>query len=918
MIKNLQLKGFIVAFFILTFAEVFCQLNINPQTIGTSYYDLQTNNSMMRRVVLDNQDNVHFMWTRRAIPNATSSKLGYNMFDANTSSFLPYPVASTDSIKSWWPNIGYTSTGNLFSVCNHSPTGPSYVTKNPITQTWDKFIIGSVLNTNDAFLPRMATTNDDIHVIISEQGNYAGVYGGLKYIRSLDDGTTWEYMGPLEDDYSLTLPKIRADTYYIDAKDSVVAVVTGSPNTQIVLYKSIDYGASFNKTIIATNSNPLWEVYYENYFNFSTNTLPHLGTNGGVTAIIDHNNLVHVVYPTSIIFSDLDNPSQNQIWEYFLFHSNALSYWNENLDAAEIIGKSIMADDNQNGILGSSLNNGSFSPHNFSNINHPSIGIDSDNQIYVAYATLIEEAWQPETLALCNNTCIEQVQFEAHLYNDIKMLKLANDGSIWEGPVNITNSSEVDELYPSIQRDIEDEIWLVYQSDSLTGGYVKGTQQNILEVELKAVAINPADINNANAIQDSEPYIIEIPLYQPISVAQNCATLSNTFITDLLFAFDYPDGIINDIQSTANIDYSIPGFYTDTLVAYDSNGNASDPYPIEIEVLTDTEAPTLTIPLDCDVINIVEGTPWQDPILEIYDNSFCDLSNQVSVIGQVDVNTIGTYSLEYSVTDFSGNTSTSVIVDVNVIADDITGPVITIITAPDTVEVFSAVDVLDYLVSDAVDCEDLIEVTLTGFDAIDNTILGSYPVSIEATDASGNTTVENFNVIVTDQTAPSVTLYGPATLDCINGIFNDSVDPGIQVSDNYSDVADITIYIDYSVVDCSTIGTYTIEYIVTDEAGNTAIATRLVTVNPTNINESYFSLQIVPNPNKGKFEINLNSNHIENIEIFDLNGKEISFDYTSNGENSIVKLDEVFTGICIIKIYHEQYGLLVRRFVVGE
>ena len=75
-------------------------------------------------------------------------------------------------------------------------------------------------------------------------------------------------------------------------------------------------------------------------------------------------------------------------------------------------------------------------------------------------------------------------------------------------------------------------------------------------------------------------------------------------------------------------------------------------------------------------INIEAGTTYTDPGANASDNEDGDLTSQIIITGSVDSNTLGVYSIIYSVTDSDGNT-TSLTRFVNVI--DTTKPVINLL-----------------------------------------------------------------------------------------------------------------------------------------------------------------------------------------------------------------------------------------------
>ena len=108
---------------------------------------------------------------------------------------------------------------------------------------------------------------------------------------------------------------------------------------------------------------------------------------------------------------------------------------------------------------------------------------------------------------------------------------------------------------------------------------------------------------------------------------------------------------------------------------------------------------------------------------------------------------------------------------------------------------------------------------------------GTYTITYSATDSAGNEGTTTRTVIVqeptppADTTAPVITLNGSAQMSLDVG--DTFTDPGATAEDNIDGTVDIT---PSGSVDASTAGQYTISYSATDAAGNTANATRTVTV----------------------------------------------------------------------------------------
>jgi hypothetical protein len=107
--------------------------------------------------------------------------------------------------------------------------------------------------------------------------------------------------------------------------------------------------------------------------------------------------------------------------------------------------------------------------------------------------------------------------------------------------------------------------------------------------------------------------------------------------------------------------------------------------------------------------------------------------------------------------------------------------------------------------------------------------VGTTEVTWTATDASGNTSAPNTqNVTVIDTTAPVVTVTGDDPASVVLG--DPYVDDGATATDLVDDDASLVITITSPSIDTSTLGPQSVDYAVTDGAGNTGYVSRTVNV----------------------------------------------------------------------------------------
>ena len=176
---------------------------------------------------------------------------------------------------------------------------------------------------------------------------------------------------------------------------------------------------------------------------------------------------------------------------------------------------------------------------------------------------------------------------------------------------------------------------------------------------------------------------------------------------------------------TGEISYEVRGS--------DDQGNTRI-YNVIIDVV-DTELPTIELTGEAD-ITVELGGAWTDLGVTTIDLQTVVVTQDVTP----DVNTVGVYTIIYTATDASSNTSTTQRV-VNVV--DTTVPIITLVG-----DITVNLVVPNTWVDPGVTTSDLQTVTVTQDITPDYNVVGTYVITYTATDASNNTSTVQRTVIV--------------------------------------------------------------------------------------------------------------------------------------------------------------------------
>jgi len=152
--------------------------------------------------------------------------------------------------------------------------------------------------------------------------------------------------------------------------------------------------------------------------------------------------------------------------------------------------------------------------------------------------------------------------------------------------------------------------------------------------------------------------------------------INGSYVDEGAIAFDLEDGdLTSSVQMVSNLNTVIAGTYTMTYTVTDSEGLVSDPVARIITVGSSSTVPNtppvITV-LGAPVINVQEGTVYNDPGATAFDAEDGDVTSSISIINPVNVNVPGVYTVSYTVRDSAGALG-SKIRTVNVIANSTPG-----------------------------------------------------------------------------------------------------------------------------------------------------------------------------------------------------------------------------------------------------
>lgn len=388
-------------FFLLTFSLSHGQY-FEKETIGYTFYDLQSSGSTQNRLHVFEDGTIGAVWTMGFdFENyfMYDRGTGYNYYDG--SFWQELPTERIEELRTGWPcyapwgQNGEIVVSHIVDPGNIDGLMLSYRSQKG-EGIWSHSILEHNLPGYPAGLPypRMITNgsnNEIIHILTGTVPGYPpqGQNHPLLYYRSLTYGQTWDieqYIFPeLDDTYYLNIP---LDCYaWAKPKGNTIAFIVGNKEMDLVLMKSTNNGDTWQKTIV-------WEHPYP-FLCDTTVADTFFCNNGSMSVIMDNNNKVHIAFGI-----DRWKPDENQNIDTLF--ADGIAYWNEDMpvfanslnalhpDTLMVTGNLIgwMQDIDNNGVISLLDDIVYYRSQGMSSM--PTLAIDENDHIYLVFSSVTE------------------------------------------------------------------------------------------------------------------------------------------------------------------------------------------------------------------------------------------------------------------------------------------------------------------------------------------------------------------------------------------------------------------------------------------------------------------------------------------------------------------------------------------------
>ncbi len=600
-------------------AKAVADIGQNETEIGVSYYDLQTNASVCRRIIKKTDGTMAATWTfsnDALSPAFTDRGTGYTFFDGTA--WGTQPNLRIESTRTGWPTIGMTDAGEEVTISHGTEIDQLVLNKRSTvgTGTWAETFLSAI--SPIALWPRFAvggTNGQTIHLIglttptTFGGTEYNGMDGALLYTRSTDGGTTWDTPIQLPGTGIADYTNISGDVYSIDVKGDKVVIGIAELGQHVKLLISEDNGTSWTQKLAINNG--------IGKFDEAVNQADFIPTSGGsIATLIDNNGKVHTFFDHVGISNGLgDDVVGDGSIGLYLYGGNpesfisadsgvfiggdlgsfGLGYWNEDFEEGDwkTIG-SWYYDFDQSQTFSELTDN--IDGYRLGNMNQfacmPTVSVDANNNIFVLFAALTD-----------------YTQGDGNYYRHTFGVASDDGGCSWTFPFDATAGSagiggqvfidpntqgplapdvhDIDDcIYASSVRDIQDTIVdFVMQIDQTPGSF-RDNDGNPLP-NLTSIVHKQLHVNDFLAFPKLDCFsFVESDL-----VGDLCASGSATLTAGCGASYEWNDGSTAD-----NITINTPGTYS-VIVNTGCDNAFFDPA---------TDAPEDSVVIDT-IVYVVEG-----------------------------------------------------------------------------------------------------------------------------------------------------------------------------------------------------------------------------------------------------------------------------------------------------------------------
>ncbi len=477
--------------------------SVTSATIGSTYYDLQSNSSVGDRIVVNADGTIATAWTMaptNSTPSYADRGTGYNYFNGST--WGAAPTVRLEAARVGWGNVVNTRTGKEL-ILSHNATAGFLSLASRATKGTGSFVESTTAvpsaTTGGNLWPRMVSTGDTVYAISVTQSTaaatnpgalYHGLNGAVCFSRSKDAGATWDIVNTIPTGLDTSHYRgFGGDAYAIAANGNTVVVVAGGEGKDLILSKSINAGATWTFKIVHKFRYHKWDPSVTNTDTLGDGVAKYIETNdGNISVGLDNNNQAYVFYGNMNVKAA--TPLSTTGAYNYAPSTDGLMMWKESFATNGGVLVAQIQDLYQQGTI-------FFPPANpadttqlpygrwqCSLTSYPSVAFDASNTIYLSYSSIVDSLV----------SVIDPYKSVRHVY----IIKSTDGGATWTTPcdlVGLPNNLAYEGMFASMAKRVNGFVHLIYQRDLAPGNGIPGT----------TASPNPDQTINESALSNNGP-----------------------------------------------------------------------------------------------------------------------------------------------------------------------------------------------------------------------------------------------------------------------------------------------------------------------------------------------------------------------------------------------------------------------------
>jgi Secretion system C-terminal sorting domain len=481
------------------------------QYVGQTRFDLQTANSLGRRVAAFGDD-ASAIWLHGLDDVGGWPGRGTAYNHSTAGAWGTIPNARVEVTRSGYPSFTRTADGHEVILSHKNTSATQWylqaIVKLPGETEWTEYELPSAVTGGPVWAKVAAggPNGNTLHVVaVAVAPAYGGViYEGVSqhplYWRSPDGGLTWDKQDIIIPGLDSTFySNVAGEAYQIEANGETVVIAVFDSWGDVAIFKSEDNGETWAKTIV--RDFPLDKYDGTGYGpgdipvdTLAPDSIAILTSDGAGSIAIGNDGKVHVFFGWMYVEASYDTL-------YYFPSMSGLAYWNEDYTTDEIYTIADLEDFDGDDLVTLA----GIAPYGSSLTSQPAASVDGDGNLYVVYSAVREDYINDD---------------QNQNYRRLFIVKSEDGGATWTAPFDLINEettdpdfiSLIEAAFPSIPPHIGNAIHLVYQQDFNPGMAVSGDSHDFFDNYMVYLKLDKYSFGTVSSVDETQADLASLKL----------------------------------------------------------------------------------------------------------------------------------------------------------------------------------------------------------------------------------------------------------------------------------------------------------------------------------------------------------------------------------------------------------------------